>query len=104
MYSFYSLYHSLFTLLSPPETANIFPVIDQLTRHTISGNFGRTFFVQPVVAEAEVVSWVQITTNPSYYDNSKYLSTCYHYNYIIFIIIILIMNITILASSLLLRE
>ena len=32
----------LFTLLSPPDTARMFPVTDQLTCHTTSPNFFKT--------------------------------------------------------------
>ena len=48
----------LLTLLSPPETANIFPVIDQLRCHTTSLNLFNTFEVQLLL----VPSLVQIIT------------------------------------------
>ena len=48
----------LLTLLSPPETANIFPVIDQLRCQTTSLNLFNTFDVQLLL----VPSFVQIIT------------------------------------------
>jgi len=53
------------TLLSPPATAKIFPVIDQLTLQTTSGNLGRIFLIQFEFAD-DAFSWVQITTVPSW--------------------------------------
>lgn len=60
-YASLSLYiHS--TLLSPPETASIFPVIDQLTCQTTSLNLWSSLAVQVFPAGS---SHVQINTRPS---------------------------------------
>ena len=50
------------TLLSPPDTARMLPVTDQLTLQTTSGNFGSCFVDQVL----DVSSLVQMMTIPSF--------------------------------------
>lgn len=57
------------TLLSPPDTASIFPVIDQLTCHTTSLNLWSSLAVQVLPAGS---SHVQINTRPSWKNGKQF--------------------------------